>query len=140
MITRYEGSNRIADITTSKPTDTGWVDIPWSSSFKNYQDVASNRLQARKINGIVEIIGVAAPTADLPYSIQGTVMATLPEQFVPDKAVYCVQQGSGIARWAMTVSPNGNITFGRYGNESGGVTCTTANWLPFSVTYLVGDK
>ena len=141
MLTRYEGSNRIADITTPDSIDTGWVDIPWSSSFKNYQDVADNRLRVRRIGRIVEIFGVAAPTADIPYSTQSTVMATLPKQFLPDiKQVQFVQQGSGIAKWLFGVySSTGNAVFSRYG-DSAGKTCTTSNWLPIYVTYIAGDN
>lgn len=141
MITRYDSSNKIADITTSKPTDTGWVDVPWSSSFKNYQDDANNRLRVRRVGNCVEIYGVAAPTADIPYSTSTTIMATLPEQFLPDvKQVMFVQQGSGIARWLFGIySSTGNLVFSRYG-DSAGKTCTTSNWLPIYATYVVGGS
>ena len=137
MITRFEGTTKIADITTPDSIDTGLVDVPWSSSFKDYQDNHNNRCQIRKFGNMVEIFGAAAPTADIPYSTSPVVMATAPEEFRPTRTTYFIQQGSGDARWLLTVSTNGDLEFARYADSNGGQTCTTTNWLPFYVNYLV---
>lgn len=137
MITRFEGTTKVADVTSST-YDSGWVDVEWTSNFKDYADLPSNGAQVRRIGNIVYLRGIAAPTQTLPTS-SAQIMFTLPEGYRPDKGVYAIMQGSGARRWLLIVNSNGAVTVGRYGIDSF-ENINTGVWLPFNVSYVAGDN
>ena len=139
MILRYDGTTKIAEVAGGgNLTDSGWVDIEWTSNFKDYADLPNNGAQVRRIGNIVYLRGVAAPTQTLPTSSAQT-MSTLPEGFRPDKNVYAIMQGSGSRRWQLIVAPTGGVGCGRYGTDSF-EDIDTGVWLPFNVSYVAGDN
>lgn len=138
MITRYDGADKIADV-TSGTYDSGWVDIEWTSDFKDYSDLPYNGAQVRRIGNIVYLRGVAAPTNAIQGSTAITVMGNLPSQFRPDINVQFVCQGSGVNRYMLVVYTNGNFGPSRYGTTETSDIPTSA-WLPFNVSYVAGDN
>ena len=119
-------------------TDSGWVDIEWTSNFKDYADLPNNGAQVRRIGNIVYLRGVAAPTQTLPTS-SAQIMSNVPEGFRPDKNVIAIMQGSGSRRWQLIVAPTGGVGCGRYGTDSF-EDINTGVWLPFNVSYVAGDN
>lgn len=138
MIMRFDGTTKIADV-TSGTYDSGWVDIEWTSNYKDYGDLAYNGAQVRRIGNIVFLRGVAAPTDVIQGSTAITVMGNLPSQFRPDINVEFVCQESGVNRYMLGVYANGNFGLSRYGTTEVSDIPTLA-WLPFNVSYVAGDN
>ena len=138
MITRYEGTTKVADVTSST-YDSGWVDVEWTSNFKDYDDSPDSGAQVRRIGNIVYLRGTATPTNVLPGTIYITRMGNLPSGFRPDKNVQFVCQGSGTNRYTLTVYPDGNFGLSRYGTTEMSDIPKSA-WLPFNTSYVAGDN
>lgn len=92
MITRYDGADKIADV-TSGTYDSGWVDIEWTSNFKDYADLPHNGAQVRRIGNIVYLRGVADVTLNsdnIPEAPAG------PRLIVDNTTGYMPSLGPGI--------------------------------------------
>ena len=124
------------NITTD--TDSGWSSAEWGSDFTAYTTGYPARY--RKINGIVEFVGVAKPTATIAGSTTAYTLITLPEGYRPIRERDYVMQGSGNAIWTMRVYPDGRVTFERFrdmGSASGAYKqVTNTTWLPFNATFI----
>lgn len=138
MITRYDGTNKVADV-ASGTYDSGWVDIEWTSNFKDYADLPYNGAQVRRIGNIVYLKGAAAPTDVIQGSTSIAIMGNLPSQFRPDISFQTVCQGSGANRYMFAVYVNGNFGPSRYGTTEISDIPTSA-WLPFNISYVAGDN
>ena len=140
MIMRYDGTTKIAEVAGGgNLTDSGWVDVEWTSDFKDYGDLPYNGAQVRRIGNIVYLRGVAAPTDVIQGSTAITVMGNLPSGFRPDINAQFVCQGSGVNRYMLAVYTNGNFGPSRYGTSEVSDIPTSA-WLPFNVSYVAGDN
>ena len=117
--------------------DDSWKDITLNSEFVVYEGGVAPR--CRKKNGLVEIVGQIAPSANLPGSSTAVVIGTLPFGYAPNSTRYYICQGSGTNKWLFTVYTNGNFGFSRYGVTQS-IECTTENWLPFNVVYTIEDE
>ena len=117
--------------------DDSWKDITLNSEFVVYEGGVAPR--CRKKNGLVEIVGQIAPSANLPGSSTAVVIGTLPSGYAPNSTRYYICQGSGTNKWLFTVYTNGNFGFSRYGVTQS-IECTTENWLPFNVVYTIEDE
>lgn len=117
--------------------DDSWKDITLNSEFVVYEGGTSPK--CRKKNGLVEIVGQIAPSANLPGSSTAVVIGTLPYGYAPNSTRYYICQGSGTNKWLFTVYANGNFGFSRYGVTQS-IECTTENWLPFNVVYTIEDE
>lgn len=117
--------------------DDSWKDITLNSEFIVYEGGTSPK--CRKKNGLVEIVGQIAPSANLPGSSTAVVIGTLPYGYAPNSTRYYICQGSGTNKWLFTVYANGNFGFSRYGVTQS-IECTTENWLPFNVVYTIEDE
>lgn len=115
--------------------DSGWQYTNFSSPFANYDSSTSNRPKYRKINGIVEVWGVATVSANTSTSNDLQVMFTLPSGYRPSWMLSIVSQGSGKNTWLFTIRPNGNACLSRYGTTSNG-TISPGNWLPFHAVFI----
>lgn len=74
--------------------------------------------------------------ADNPKTI-----GTLPEQFRPTIDLEILCQGSQMAIFLLTISPNGTIKVSRYrftnSTSSTYPSVTSGAWLPFNATWIV---
>ena len=138
MITRFDGTTKVADVTPST-YDSGWVDVEWTSNFKDYSDLPYNGAQVRRIGNIVYLRGVAAPTDVIQGSTSIVTMGNLPSGFRPDANIQFICQGSAANRYMLAVYANGNFGPARYGTSEVSDIPTSA-WLPFNISYVAGDN
>ena len=115
--------------------DSGWQTLTLTSDFKAYENVNDNIPKYRKVGQLVEIMGVVAPTSEIPSGTNKTI-AILPEGYRPAINRFFICQGSGRNIWTLYVYTNGNIIFARYGS-SAYAAASTSVWLPFNATFLV---
>lgn len=105
------------------------------TDFKIYEGAAP--VQYRKVGNVVEVCGVLAPVKTLPGSTSAVVMFTLPEGYRPNTIRYFVCQGSNTNKWLLSVDPNGDVGFSRYGVTEP-VECAPDSWLPFNAMFIAG--
>ena len=86
---------------------------------------------------MVEVCGVLAPVETLPGSTSAVVMFTLPEGCRPNTIRYFVCQGSNTNKWLLSIDPNGDVGFSRYGITEP-VECAPDKWLPFNAMFIAG--
>lgn len=119
-----------------KIADTGWIDLKWTSDFKNYDNNSDNNPQYRRIGKEVYLRGVATPAKDIPGNATEITMFNLPEGVRPSKDVPKICQGTGKNTWLLMVNTDGKVTFSRYG-ISGSVTAKNGNWLVFETNFAI---
>lgn len=119
----------------SKIEDSGWINLTLTSDFTAYN--SNNAPKYRKIGNIVTLRGAVKPTDEITGSSGYTIIANLPTGFRPSGDNVYVCQGSGMNRWTLAVSSNGDIGVERYGTTAIANIPTNA-WLPFAVTFFAG--
>ncbi len=93
-----------------------------------------------KYGRMVMVYGIAKPTETITGSQTETLMFTIPEGYRPFGRVVSVMQGSARHLWTMELTTTGNATFSRLRADTGAyIDAGTAEWLPFSVTYICGE-
>lgn len=83
-------------------------------------------------DGMVHLEGAATSTrpAELT-SVLARVMGRIPIDYAPRRERTVVMQGSGAGRWALSVTPSGDVTASRYGPDAPAASV----WLPFSMSW-----
>ncbi len=117
--------------------DSGWKTATLSSSFKAYNDTASNTPQYRKVGKTVEIRGLVSPKTEISGGATEYTIFTLPSGFRPSKQITKICQGSTRNVWLITINTDGVVEFSRHRDETGYTNATTTAWLLFSETFLV---
>ena len=110
--------------------DSGWLDVNLNSDFSLYS--ADSDCKYRKVGKTVMICGQVKANKTLTEGI----IFVLPVGFRPAYNMWFVQQGSGTAKWLLTLNTDGTVYAQRYGTNSG-VDIKPTNWLPMSATFLV---
>ena len=105
------------------------------TDFKIYE--GAGPVQYRKVGNVVEVCGVLAPVETLPGSTSAVVMFTLPEGYRPNTIRYFVCQGSNTNKWLLSIDPNGDVGFSRYGVTEP-AECAPDRWLPFNAMFIAG--
>ena len=116
-------------------SDSGWQYTNFSSPFANYDNATGSRPKYRKINGIVEVRGVATVSTNTSTSNTLQTMFTLPSGYRPLGVLSILSQGSGKNSWLFTINTNGTACLSRYGTTSNG-TISPGNWLPFHAVFI----
>lgn len=114
--------------------DSGWINATLTSQFTEYS--SSETPQYRKFGWLVEIRGAVKPTSAIAGSNTEYTIFTLPDGYRPGRGIRALCQGSGVAKWLLTVNPNGNVTFSRYGT-SALEQARTGVWLTMNIVYTV---
>ena len=117
--------------------DTGWQDVSLKSGFTHYDSSAHCRY--RRFGKVVELRGAVKNTNAI-LSTDLNVSATVGNISItscrPSSALQFVQQGSGMNRFVLQVSTNGDLTVSRYGTTSP-IQCGSGSWLNLYATWLV---
>lgn len=118
--------------------DSGWREITLNSEFMHYSE--GQKLECRKIGNAVEIRGAARPVQSLTISSVDDKynIGSIPSEFVPEKQLRFLCQGSGLAVWLLEIYENGNLVVSRYRDEKGLKNLTTSTWLPIQASYFIG--
>ena len=127
--------NSIKDI-YQKIKDTGWQTATLTDDFKPFNNNSSNMPRYRKIGKIVQVWGMVSPSLTIQGGSETHTIFNLPNGYIPSSTVSFLCQGSGLRRWLLTITTNGNVTFSRYGTEAY-VDADDGVWLPFTATFFV---
>lgn len=127
--------DKITAIQDKVVEDTGWINATLTSSFQAYNDNDDNIPKYRKIDKIVEIVGVITPSTTIEAT-KALNICTLPSGFRPSAARRFICQGSVANKWLLGVETNGNVTFARYSTNDF-ASASAGSWLPFNATYFV---
>lgn len=84
---------------------------------------------------VVSVWGTAKPTAEVAAGDTLTI-GTLPTGYRPSSGLSILCQGSGTAKWQLSVATNGTLTAQRYSNGTSNVAMPSGAYLPFTVTFI----
>lgn len=115
-------------------SDTEWIDIPLTSTFKAYDTEQTPQYRVRL--GVVEIMGAISPLNAFTSNATRVTFGNIPKQYAPNKSIYILCQGSGKNTWLLTVSNTGELQISRYGSTTYADVETNA-WLSFHATYTI---
>lgn len=131
--------------------DTGWTSLNYATNMTDY---SGQPVRIRRIGKVVHIEGAftstltSGSTFPLKQAIcdenglstysdsYNLTVGTLDEQFRPSNTIYTVQQGSGINKYHLSITPQGKVRMNKYGSSSD-VDPQSNPWLNINVTYLV---
>lgn len=123
----------------AKLEDGEWINATLTGNFVNYQNNSSYAPKFRKIGKVVELGGQISPAQTIEGSATNYTIFTLPEGYRPALPVFIICEGTGINRWLLSITTDGEVRFSRYGtndyNNAG-----TSSWLPFYAIFMVADE
>lgn len=113
-----------------------WIYPELLSPFETYP-VDNAEVRYRKIGNIVFIHGVVQNTEEIEKG-KVTPMFTIPSGYRPSGTnIQILSQGSGMNKWLLSVSINGNVSVQRYGTTED-INIPEGTWLPIDVCYSLG--
>lgn len=115
-------------------TDSGWKTCTLNSGYSVY--TSGTNLRVRKTGKLVQINGVFKNNSSVTSSASNVKFATIPTGYRPSKQQVKVCQGSGMARWLLTVNSDGEMFWSRYGTDSYEAT-SSGRWLPYTMIYMI---
>lgn len=117
-------------------------------SFKNLNDIkvespftisTGQRLVWKKKNGVVEIIGSIATTADIPVAAE-QLIAYLPDDVAAEGAIQSIQQSNQLKKWTAQIVYDSKLQKWKLMLTRYGVTdfaiCPKGAWLPIHIVFL----
>ena len=107
----------------------GVIDVQLTNDFSLY--AADSTCKYRKVGKTVMINGQVKANKKLTEGI----IFVMPVGFRPAYNMWFVQQGSGTAKWLLTLNTDGTVYAQRYGTTSR-VDIEPSYWLPMSATFL----
>lgn len=110
---------------------SGWLYASLDPSF--LADI-NNPVQYRKKDGRVEIRGVISPSSELPAG--SASIFTLPSGYRPTRNVLVTEEGTGMNRWTLGISVEGEVTFSNYGSSEN-IPCPVAEKLSFDYSFFL---
>lgn len=116
------------------------AEITLNAEFQVY--TTGTVVRALKYGKIVSISGIVKPTVPIePTSGDdiGTVMFTLPDDFKPTNRIFSACLAQSGARWMLNIETDGRVKVSRYTTSGQYETIPVGTWLPFHVTYIIGE-
>ena len=95
---------------------TNWEEVTFKTGYSAYDSVTS--VYVRRIGDVVEIQGIAKVTANHSATATRTPFATIPAKYCPSKDVNVMQLGKVKNVYNLTILPNGEVCWSRYGTTS----------------------
>ena len=115
-----------------------WTSVSLTSAFSTYNSDSSLALRYYKdpFSKIVYLQGQITPNSTISSGTSVKIGSLITEfgNYTPEIPVVLLQQGTGSNRWLLTVNPNGDITFSRYGNTDY-ANANAGNWLPITASW-----
>lgn len=100
-------------------------------------------ITAVKMGNVVMVNGVVKVTRNTVLDATSKTVCNLPEGWRPANLVYALAQSSGTMFALLDVTNSGQVRLGRLRdvtNSSGSFsTATPSTWLPFTITFIVGN-
>lgn len=115
-----------------------WIYPDLLSPFGTYPvEYGDARVKYRKIGNIVFIHGVVQNNEEIEKG-NVTPMFVIPTGYRPSETnIQILSQGSGMNKWLLSVSVNGNVSVQKYGTTED-VNIPIGTWLPIDVCYSLG--
>lgn len=107
---KYNASDWTPWVSAANGNDSGWINLPFSNGWFDYNDATWGRIQYRKIGNRVTLRGLVNGS-----SHTGDVFTTLPDGARPLKPVIAPAVAADVGR-SVTIETDGNI--GYYGPDS----------------------
>ena len=124
----WDGYNVVTDkVETITPTLN-------TTLFKQYSNISANIPVLFKCGKVCCLCGSVTTLSEIDSSAISTI-CTLPSNVRPSRTFFAICQGSGINRWQLSISTDGQCQISRYG-ASGIINIPVGAWLPFSATYV----
>ncbi len=120
--------------------DSGWQEcVPVYNATLDHDIVGQyetncTEWQVRRIGNICSMRGEISPKEELST---GTIIGTIPKEFVPQKTTRFVMQGSTVNRFMCEVRSDGKIAVGRYSATSN-QGFPLFIWMNMFATWFVG--
>ena len=103
---------------------TNWEEVTFKTGYSAYN--SSTSVYVRRIGDVVEIQGIVKFTANQSATTTKTPFATIPAKYCPSKNVEVMELGNVKNVYNLTIRPNGEVCWSRYGTTSSiGVTATS---------------
>lgn len=95
---------------------TDWEEVTFKTGYSAYDSATS--VYVRRIGDVVEIQGIVKFTANHSATTTKTPFATIPAEYAPSKNVEVMQLGVVKNVYNLTIRPNGEVCWSRYGTTS----------------------
>lgn len=109
----------------------------YESGFAEYSSSALHQPRYSRNNRLVQLSG-AIRNNNVVKSNVITTMAVLPVEVRPARAVRVICQGSGMNRYLLTVTLEGELNLDRYGTNSQ-IDVTVGSWINIACTFVAGN-
>ena len=113
---------------------TDWEEVTFKTGYSAYN--SSTSVYVRRIGDVVEIQGVAKFTANQSATTTPTPFATIPVKYCPSKNVNVMQLGMSKNVYRLTIQPNGEVCWSRYGTTSS-VDVKSGSYLYVHATWTI---
>ena len=120
-------------------TVSGGVTIPITSAVPTYNSGFADYSSTTKVaiikkGAVCQIHGAVKPTEETASG--SFTVCTIPQGYRPVAGITVVQQGSGMNRFLLSVTSNGNVNVERYGTTSSATSVSSGTWLNMACTYI----
>ena len=95
---------------------TDWEEVTFKTGYSAYDSATS--VYVRRIGDVVEIQGIVKFTANQSATTAKKPFATIPSEYAPSKNVDVMQLGVVKNVYNLTIRPNGEVCWSRYGTTS----------------------
>ena len=113
---------------------TNWEEVTFKTGYSAYK--SSTSVYVRRIGDVVEIQGIAKSTANHSATTTKTPFATIPAKYCPSKDVNVMQLGVMKNVYNLTILPNGEVCWSRYGTTSS-VDVNATSYLYVHATWTI---
>lgn len=109
-----------------------------ASGYSIYAETGDSEPLGRRNGRGVMLSGAFKNNASVSSSASTLIMGYLPVWLRPAERITFISQGSGMNKFMLMLTPNGEIRWSRYGVDSM-ITVPAGAWLNISCTYTAGD-
>lgn len=116
--------------------DTGWKDVTYSSGYSAYS--SNDAVRYRRIGKVVHLEGAFKNANALTSSNTEVKFASISDSTCrPSKIQITLQQGSGANKFMLSINPNGDLKWARYGTTVTNTSISSGSWFNCVATWFV---
>lgn len=134
MITRYEGTDKIADVARGADLMETLDIAPLIGN--NFVASTGFDCKAYKIGNLVTLTAVIHPTVDIPANTTKYNICTLPSGFRPNNYMFGIFSGKGLCTGVAELSTNGVLSVLKYSSGGKSIIWDPTSNLYISMTYV----
>ena len=130
----YRSDTIVTTYTFDAIIDTGWLYVNFLAGYEG--NPGQGNVTYRRKGDIVTIKGGWHPLQDHSASNARVGFATIPEEIAPSGNLYTVQVGEGINKYLLTITPDGTLSWSKYGTTNN-LNLPKDTRMVLTVTYIV---